>query len=298
MFKKFRIIKVLIIILLVGIIMMVIYYVFNPKKAIGLVFPGLNEISYVHIDLKKDNSLVKLFVVVQNKMPYKMVIDTIHFDLQLNGLKIAEETIPLKIDQSRFDSDTIELPVNISLKGIRKIVDDLGGQDSTDMKVNFRIKYKTILGNQEIHIDRKIRVATPILIQLSVLKLEHKKYKLADKTSEAILKIEIINNGKYIDMQLNSISYDLQIMNTLSSKGVVAQSIDVKPGTRLIVDIPLIIEYNRPFKTAWLILTDKDTLKYNLNLNTIVSLNNFEIPYVIPVEIDATGTMELVKNKE
>ena len=128
------------------------------------------------------------------------------------------------------------------------------------------------------------------------MKLEHKKYNLADKTSEANLKIEIINKGKGMDLQLNAISYNLQIINTLSSKGVFARTIDIKPTSSLIVDIPLIIEYNRPFKTAWQIVTDNDTLEYDLNIQAVVTVNNFEIPYTIPVEVDATGTMELVKD--
>lgn len=282
----------------IGIILMVLYYVFNPKKAINLVFPGLNEISYVHIDLKQDSSLVKFFVLVQNKMPYKMVIDTIHFEVQLNGSRLVEETIPLKIDQSRFDSDTIELPVHISLKGISEILDDLEGQDSTDVDANFWITYRTIIGNQKIHMNRKIRVATPILTQITILKLEHKKYNLADKTSEAVIKMEIVNKGKIIDLQLNAISYNLQIMNTLFSNGVVERTIEIKPGSSQIVDIPVIIEYNSPFKTAWLIATDNDSVMYDLNIQAVVTVNNFDIPYTIPVEIDATGTIELVKNLE
>ena len=290
--------KILLIILVIGVISTICYYIFNPKKAYNLVFPGLNEISHVHIDLKKDSALVKLFVLLQNKMPYKMVIGTIYFEVQLHGFKLVEETIPVKINQSRFDSDTIELPLNISLKGISEVLDDLQGQDSSDMDAKFRITYKTIIGNQTIQINRKIRVATPILTQIRILKLEHKKYNVADKTSEAILKIEIINKGKDIDLQLNSISYNLQIMNTLFSKGVVARTIDIKPTSSLIVDIPAIIEYNRPFKTAWLIVTDNDMLEYDLNIQTVVTVNNFEIPYTIPVEVDATGTMELVKDLE
>jgi LEA14-like dessication related protein len=295
MFKKSRIGKVLIFVLSIGIILTVLYFVFNPKKAINLVFPGLNEVSYVHIDLKEDSSLVKLFVLVQNKMPYKMVIDTIHFKVQLNGSKIVEETIPVRIDQSRFDSDTIELPVNFSLKGFSKILDDLQGQDSTDMDVNFWIIYKTILGNQKVNIDRKIRIATPVPPQITILKLAHQKYSMEDKTSEAVLNIKIINNGKNIDLQLSEISYNLQIINTLHSKGIVTRPIDIQPGTSQLVDIPIIIEYIKPFKTAWLVVSDNDTVKYDLNLKCFVRLNAIKDLKAIPVEIDATGTMELVK---
>lgn len=274
---------------------MISYYILNPRKAINLIFPGIKEISYIHIDLKKDSALVKLYVFVQNKMPYKMVIDTLHFEIKLDGFKMVEETVPVQIDQKSFETDTIELPVNISLKEIKKTIGDLKGQDSTDMDVNFWIAYKTIIGNKKIHIDRKIRIPSPISPQITILKLEHKKYDLNEKTSEAVLNIEIINNGKNINLQMNEISYNLQILNTLYSKGIVARPIDIKPGSSQIVDIPIIMEYIRPFNTVWLVLTDNDTVKYDLNLKCNVLVNPLKDLRTFPVEIDATGTMELVK---
>ncbi|MBI5008213.1 MAG: hypothetical protein HZB98_00850, partial [Bacteroidia bacterium] len=121
--------KAVTIILVIATFSLVLYYLFNPAKSINLVLPGLNEISYIHIDLKKDSALVNLFVFVQNKMPYKMVIDTFHYEIDLNGSKIVEETIPVQIDQTWFETDTIELPVNISIKETRKIISNLQGQD-------------------------------------------------------------------------------------------------------------------------------------------------------------------------
>jgi LEA14-like dessication related protein len=293
---KFKKGKILLIILVIVIISIICYFIFNPKKAINLIFPGINEISFIHIDLKKDSALLKLYVFVQNKMPYKMVIDTLNFEVILNGYKMVEETVPVQIDQKWFETDTIELPVNISLKEIKKTIGDLQGQDSTDMEINFNIVYNTLIGREKVNINRKIRIASPIPLKITILKLEHKKYNMQDKTSEAVLKIEIINNGKNIDLQLNEISYNLQIINTLFSKGIVIRPINIKPESSQIVDIPIIIEYSSPFKTAWLIVTDNDILKYDLNLKSNVKVNGITDLKAIPVEIDATGTMELVKN--
>ena len=282
-------------ILAIGILAVILYYIFNPKKAFNLILPGLNEINYVHIDMKKDSALVKLFVFVQNKMPYKMAIDKIHFEIKLNGIKIIEETIPTYINLSWRETDSIELPVKISVKETRKIISDLQGQDSTDLDVSFYAVYKTIIGRQKININRKTRIASPIPPQITILKLEHKKYDMKDKTSEAVLKIEIINKGKNLDLRLNSVSYNLQIKNTLFSKGTLTGPIDIKPGSGQTVNIPIIIEYNNPFKTAWKIVTDNDMLKYDINVLTDVILYSSKNNYLIPVEVDATGYMELVK---
>ncbi|HUX57914.1 MAG TPA: hypothetical protein VMV77_13130 [Bacteroidales bacterium] len=114
--------KILLIILVIVIISIICYYIFNPRKAINLIFPGINEISFIHIDLKKDSALLNLYVFVQNKMPYKMVIDTLNFEIKLNGFKMVEETVPVQIDQKWFETDTIELPVEIDATGTMELV--------------------------------------------------------------------------------------------------------------------------------------------------------------------------------
>jgi len=293
---KFNKVKILLVILVIVIISIICYYVFNPRKAINLIFPGINEISFIHIDLKKDSALLKLYVFIQNKMPYKMVIDTLNFEIKLNGFKMVEESVPVQIDQKWFETDTIELPVNLSLKGIKKIIGDLQGQDSTDMEINFAIVYNTLIGREKVSINRKVRIESAIPPQITILKLEHKKYNLKEKTSEAVLKIKIVNNGKNIDLQLNEISYNLQIINTFLSKGIIVMPINIKPESIQVVDIPIIIEFNKPFKTAWLIVTNNDILEFDLNLKCKVKVNNIKDFKAIPVEIDATGSMELVKN--
>jgi LEA14-like dessication related protein len=293
---KLNKVKIILVILVIVIVSIICYYIFNPRKAINLIFPGINEISFIHIDLKKDSALLKLYVFIQNKMPYKMVIDTLNFEIKLNGFKMVEEAVPLQINQKWFETDTIELPVHISLKEIKKTIGDLHGQDSTDMEINFDIVYNTLIGREKISINRKIRIEAPIPPKVTILKLEHKKYNLKDKTIDAVLKLEIINKGKNIDVQLNEISYNLQIINTLISKGTVNQPIDINPLSSQIIDIPIIIEYSSPFKTAWQIITNNDILKYDLNLKCKVKANIIKDSKAIPVEIDATGTMELVKN--
>jgi LEA14-like dessication related protein len=292
---KYKTGKILLGILVAGIISISCYYIFNPRKAVNLILPGINEISFIHIDLKNDSALVKLYVFVQNKMPYKMVIDTLNFDIKLDGFKIVKETVPVQIDQKSFETDTIELPVNMSLKGIKKTISDLQGQDSTDMEINFNVVYNTLIGREKVNFNRKIRIASPIPPQISILKLERKNYDVNDKTSEAVLKIEIINNGKILDVQLDEISYNLQMLNTLHSKGIVPRPIVIQPGSNQIVELPIIIEYNAPFKTAWQVFTDNDIIEYDLNLKCNVHVNIIKDLGAIPVEIDATGTMELVK---
>lgn len=290
-----RTLKFLFLFLILVVIAVVSYYVLNPKKALTLILPSLNEIKNININLKSDSALVKLFVVVQNKMPYKIMMDTLHFEIELDGHKLAKETIPVNIGQSKFGKDTIALPIHLSTKEIKKVIGNLRGQDSTYLTANFYIVYNTFLGTQTLRYNQKIKIATPIPPQIKILKVKQHSYNFRNKTSEATIKLEIINNGKYIDLQLNDIQYNLQIKDKFLSKGVYAHSINVKHSSSLLVDIPVVIKYHKPLKTLWLVARNEDKLEYKLNIKLNVRVNNLENINVIPVELDAIGNIELVK---
>jgi len=293
--KRVKIGILLFILLAIGIAGVILYYVYNPKKALNLILPNLNEINNIHIDLKNDKALANLAIVVQNKMPYKMVIDTIHFEIKLNGSKLAEETIAVELNQSKYDTDTVQLPIHLSVKKIQKVIGALEKLDSTDLDLNFSIVYNTFLGKEKFHFKKKIRIACPVIPQIKILKVERKKYSFKNRTIAAIVKIKIINNGIYLDLQLNELTYNLNIKNTLSSKGIIAKSINVKPSSTIIVEIPIDLKLDNPLKTAWLIAIDKDILKYQLNIKSNVKINNVKNINIIPIELDATGVLELMK---
>ena len=98
-----------------------------------------------------------------------------------------------------------------------------------------------------------------------------------------------------IDLQLNDIHYNLQIKDKFLSKGVYTHAINVKHSSSMQVDIPVVIKYNKPLKTLWLVARNEDKLNYKLNIKLNVRINNMENINVIPVELDAIGNIELVK---
>ncbi len=69
-----------------------------------------------------------------------MTIDTIHFEVKLNGIKLADETIPVQLKQAHNSIDTVEIPIHLSIERTRNVIENLEGQDST-------IRTKTILAH-------------------------------------------------------------------------------------------------------------------------------------------------------
>jgi LEA14-like dessication related protein len=273
-----------------------VYFIYNPGKAITLVFPDLDRISSINAVIRKDSADGKIAVVLENKNPYKLVIDTLSFDLALNDTSIAFQRLPLQLDQTSFDADTVEMPLKLSIKKIKGLIKNLQEQDSTWFEARGYVVYETIFGRVKLKFDTRKRIPVPVPPKLRVLKVERKKFSLRDKILYVTTSIEIINRSKKLDLELSDVTYDLRVKETLHSEGSIGRAVKIKPQSSIIIDIPMEVKVYHPLKAAWMIRTDNDRLPYTLKLKGIVKENISDNSYASPAEIDTEGMMELKKD--
>ena len=271
------------------------FYLFNPGKAVTLVFPDLNRISYINAVIKHDSAYTKISMVLQNKNPYKLDIDTVNFEVKLNDTTIAQQEVALNIKQSRFDVDTVQLPLNLHIKQIQSLIKHLQSQDSTSAQIKGYIVYQTIFGRKKINFNKEKKISVPVPPKIKILKMERKGFNFKEKILDANATIEIINASKKLDLELTDIHYEMDVKNTLHSDGLISKSITIKPQSSVILHIPIKIEVFHPLKTAWLISVDKDRLNYSLHITGNVKENVSEKSFTSKAEVFATGEFELVK---
>ncbi len=291
--RKFILISILIAMLVLGGV--IAYYVYNPKKAITFVFPDLHKISYVRAIIKNDSAFIDISLVLQNKNPYKLDIDTIVFELKLADTLIAKQTMPLNIKQSRFDEDTVKLPLNLKVHQMMGLIQSLQKQDSTTLEVSGYIVYETVFGRTKVDLDKKLNIETPVPPKLKVVRLEREGFSLKDKVMKVNATVEIINKGKRIDLELSDVDYEMTVKETLHTKGTYSKAITVKPQSTVIVSIPMEVEIYHPLKTALNIITDNDKMNYSLHLKFNVREHLSERSLASPAEVSATGELELKK---
>jgi LEA14-like dessication related protein len=291
--RKFILISTLLFVLALGGV--IAYYVYNPKKAISFVFPDLNNISYVNAVIKNDSAFIDISLVLQNKNPYKLNIDTIVFDLKLADTLVAKQTMSLNIKQSRFDEDTVKLPLNLKVRQMMRLIQSLQKQDSTTLEVSGYIVYETIFGRAKVALDKKLKIETPVPPKIKVLKVEREGFSLKDRIMKVNASIEIINKGKRLSLELSDVNYEMTVKETLHTKGTYAKTIVVKPQSTVVISIPMDIEIYHPLKTAMKIITNKDRMNYRLHLKFNVTEHVSEKSLTSPAEITATGELELKK---
>lgn len=292
--KKFRVTAIIVLILLIAVF--ILFYFFNPRKALNLIIPDIGSITFINAKIKGDSLFTKIDLVVQNKSPYRLTIDSIYYKINLSDTLVAEELVPLKLSQKKFQIDTIELPINVAFKKIRETIKNLQKFDSTDVDFKFYVVYNTIFGHVKIDYNTTKKIAVPIPPQIRVVSIDQKKYHIRDKTLAANITIEIINKGKNIDIELSNIHYHFVSKDALESEDVLKQKIRVKPSATASVVLPIRIKVDHPLKTAISIVTDNDIVDYKLTLQADMKLNNMKNnEQLIPVNFEATGTLELKK---
>jgi LEA14-like dessication related protein len=283
------------IIILAGV---VLFYFYNPKKAIELILPDLSKVTFINATIVNGDSVQsKADIIVQNKSPYKLTIDSVFFKVELNKRKLIEEFVPLNLKQMRYQTDTVQLPIDFSRKKLKAILAELKGIDSTDLDVHCYVIYNTLFGHVKLSYDRTVHIPVPIPPQIKVVKVERKKYNVMDKILTTIIHLEIINKGKNIDLKLQHIHYTIEIGNSLSSEGDIDRTVTIKPESTSYIEIPVDIKVERPLKTIVDILTNNDQTNYVLHLNAqmIEHMVDKSKQTPIPIQIDAEGMLELKK---
>lgn len=288
-----RIISIAIVLILLGSI--AAYFIYNPKKAITFVFPDLDRIRYINAVIRKDSVYTTTSLVLENKNPYKLSIDTLAFTISLNDTVLADQVLSLQLHQKSFSLDTVKLPLNLNIKKIRNTIKGLQDQDSATLNAKGFAIYETIFGRVKLDFNTDKRIAVPIPPKLEVLKIERDHFNLKDKTLSAEAWIRIINEGKNLDLNLSELEYEISVKNVLHSAGKIPQSVKIKPGSSVVVKIPMKIEIFHPLKTVWKIAMDNDRLPYRLHLVGRIKENISDDGFSAPAEIWATGMLELKK---
>lgn len=292
--KRYKVL-LLIPIIILGLGGIILYYVYNPKKAISFVFPDLNKISYVNAVIQNDSAFIDISLVLQNKNPYRLSIDTIVFELKLADTSVAKQTMPLNIRQSRFDKDTVKLPLNLKIPQMMRLIQSLQQQDSTTLEIDGYIVYETFFGRAQIDVDKKMAIEVPVPPKIKVLKVEREGFSFKDRILKVNASIQIINESKNLDVALNEVHYEMTVKETLHTKGTYSKPITVKPQSTLVINVPMEVEIYHPLKTAVKIMTDRDEMDYLLHLTFIAKENISEKSLSSPAEVTARGQLELKK---
>jgi LEA14-like dessication related protein len=269
------------------------YFKFNPKEAVNLILPEINRVNFVKAVIKNDTAYVEIHTVIQNKSFYELDIDSLYYELRLEGLALPAQKVNLHLRQRRFQVDTIALPVKLPIKKIRHTIKASQDQDSIALDGDFHVLYNTFIGRHALSFNKKIKFGTPVPPEIKVLKVEHKKIKLFDGTVMANVLVLVKNKGRNLDLKTNNIKYKFKIDKLMESAGIYEQTVIIKPKSETMISIPVAVKIGKVLKASWLVLRDKDDVNYTITIEA--DLENGKLPEKLPVSVTASGKAEIIK---
>lgn len=244
--KKNKILAIIVLIITIVVIIFLIF--FNPNKAIQLVLPDLNKIAYIDAKVKGDSLYTNIALSVKNNSIYKLDFDSIYYKIKLSDVLVAEDFLSIDLYQAKFETDTVKIPINIPFKEVRSKIKSLQGEDSTDIDLKFFIVYNTIFGRMHFDYEKLVIVAVPTPPVIKVLSSSKFKYHIFKKSLNAQVKIEVLNKGKNLDMELENFSYHLKSRVFENDEQTLKKKIKIKPSARNVIELPIEIKVNHPFK--------------------------------------------------
>ena len=120
-------------VMIFGIISGILYFFLNPKLALDLAVPEFNKLGPVSARVNNDVVYINTSVVLTNKSPYSLEIDTLNCELKLGGKVMVSKSMTEVFNLTKRQTDTIPIRLAVSLTNFREILKGLQGQDSTQL---------------------------------------------------------------------------------------------------------------------------------------------------------------------
>jgi len=280
----------LILLLLVGIGLAVFLYI-RKQKMLNMILPEMTEVTLIKAEIKNDTAFVEVSAVVQNKAPYAMKIDSIVCDLSLGGTILVSTSQFVGVNQEPGESDTLTFFVNIPIHHTKEKIQSLQDQDSTGVQVHATIVYSDF----RLNLSKGAKIEVPVPPKLRVIKTERKDMSLRKKSLDVDLFLEIINDGKNLNLGISDIQYELTLGDDLFTKGKYNKDVSITPFSSVLLKFPLHFTMKQPVETIRKVWSDNDRVPFRIMLSGYLDAGEMKR---VPVVIFTSGMMELVNEEK
>ncbi|WP_341903572.1 hypothetical protein [Fluviicola taffensis] len=282
---KFRFRHVLLILIL-GIVGYAIYFFIQRHRMINLLIPEVKEITLIKADLHADTAFIEVNMIVKNRAPYQMSIDSIICNLSLGGTKIVSVSQYIGLRQESGESDSVKFSVNIPISHTRNKIMSLQNQDSTGIEIEAMIVYSGFM----VPFAKSQKIEVPVPPRFRLVKTENLEVKLFKKRVTADFFLELINEGKNLSLDLHDLQYKMTIGNDFTMQGKY-HDLSIRPQSSQILKFPANLKMTHPGKTMMKIVRDEDRLPFRVMISGYLDIGKMKR---IPVVIFGSGKLEIV----
>ena len=283
--------KIIVLLFVISLAGLAVYYFFNPKKALNIIIPEIDQIKNIHVAFNGDTAYIDLNLKIENKSIFKLNIDSLIYQLTFDSAKVLARHENINVVLKHRETDTITLPLALPFKRLMKKIKSLQSQDSVNISVGVRVVYATIFGRVSLPYSKIIRIEVPHPPKIEVQRME---YVRRDKKTIHLLVHVIINNRCKLGLNVSDLKYQIEVKDLFKANGNEKKEIKIKPRSNISVALPIKVEFKYIFKTVRLVLSNKDQVNYHLSITGKVQTDKVSDKKT-PFELENDGEMELKK---
>ncbi len=250
----------------------------------------INDIALQKVNLSQ--ATIALNVQISNPNPVNIKLAGFDYDLKIedNSFVSGNKTDQLSIEAQGTNS--IKFPLTLNYKALFNMYNDLKNNDAIDYTIDLGLNVNLpVLGTVRIPVSKsdKLPIMKTPHIQLNALNLTDMSLTKAN----FVMALKIDNPNKW-SLDLNRLSYTLEINNRSWIDGRIPEKINLAGKETSLLKIPFTLNYFDVGKSVYSLIKSERNINYQINGNadigsSISFLENFDFPY------QRSGVIKLTK---
>lgn len=261
------------------------------ETADSFVKPEL-ELATIQVKSIEDEVItLQLSALMHNKMPVSYGVDTLQYNVYLEGVLVAESTYPKGISVAANDNSRINLPVSIYQDKINQVLQRVEQNRANDsIRINMKADLYTDLPLAPDPVELSISklfyfVRQP---QISVSNVRVDKFGFDQSEVEMLI---LVDNPNQFSFSFRQTDYEFRVDNERIAKGAIRKATNIVAQDSTTFIIPFQVNLDKVGENAFNLLFQPKSTGYNFSLSTRIDADN-EVINDARIRISMSGKLE------
>lgn len=276
------------------------YFITYPKKLAKVILPDFSKVEEVDGLIRNDSLHLNARGLFESQTPLPLIIDSLWYQFYVEDCVLYSQRKKVALNLVLGETDTVNIGIHVPFDRIRNISKYIKPMDSVMIGVQCEVAYKYFGQHIRLEFKKEGKIPRPVPPRIQLAGIEKKKISDWGKSIETEARLKVINDNKRLNVTVHELKYNIQIGDKIVGRGRYPNPVVLKPQTTIVVPIPVSLQVDKPLKTAWQLVFEKDKVPYTLRASGLVDFHGKKQP-PIRVELETTGetdfSMKKGKNK-
>ncbi|MFP4093316.1 MAG: LEA type 2 family protein [Cyclobacteriaceae bacterium] len=239
----------------------------KPAEDDTFLLPELKVASIQIKSFEEKGIDLELALVIDNKMPISLQLDSVSYRIELEDKQIVESTYPDSISLEASDSSTISLPVTVQPDSIIQGIENANQENKDSLRLEVHTTFLTNLPVAQGPHDLSLNSRIPFIRKPDIVVENVRLEKLGLNQSNVDIKIRVINPNK-IPFAIENTAFQFNVNKDELVSGDFRERTELAAEDTATFTIPVKIDVGQVGETAFNLLFNPGNTNYTFSMNT------------------------------